>query len=206
MTGRFITLEGPDGGGKSTQIMHLSGWLTAQGIPHITTREPGGSPYGAEIRHLLLEGAGDKWDGLSEALLLQTDRNEHLRQVIRPALAAGTWVISDRFADSTMVFQSIKGVPAEQLRTLIDLVVGTTWPDLTFILDVAPEEGMRRKTAQAKLDRFEALGTSFQAKVRAGYLEIAHQSPARCHLVDASRPEVEVTTSLTDEITKRFLS
>lgn len=189
----FISIEGGDGSGKGTQIKMLETWLQKQSINYIFTREPGGCETAEMLRTLVVEGTDDKWDGLSEVLLYSTARNEHLRRVIRPALANNTWVISDRFADSTTVYQGEgRGVEREALLNIHNLVVGDTWPDLTIILDIDPEIGIARSKTNIhatgevnKETRFENLHMSFHKRVREGFLKIAVENKERCTVIDA---------------------
>ncbi len=186
--GLFITLEGIDGAGKSTQARALGAWLESEGREVVLTREPGGSAGAEEIRRLLVEGAPDRWSGETETLLFTAARRDHLERVIAPALAAGKVVISDRFADSTRVYQ---GAARGELRAFVDalhdLAIGRE-PDLTLILDMDPEVALARGLARRSgEDRFEEEGLAFQQKLRAGFLALAETEPARCRLIDARR-------------------
>lgn len=184
---RFITFEGGEGAGKSTQVRLLAEVLRQRGIDVLTTREPGGAPGAEEIRRLLVEGDGGRWDAVTEALLHTAARREHLLKTVRPALAAGRWVISDRFADSTVAYQGYaQGVPLADLDRLYQVAVGDFAPDLTLILDLPVEEGLRRAAGRGgKEDRYERMGRDFHEKMREGYLEIAKQAPKRCAVVSA---------------------
>ena len=138
----FISIEGGDGAGKGTQIRLLTKWLHAQKIKFLLTREPGGCPSAETIRTLVVEGEDDDWDGVSELLLYSAARREHIRKTILPALESGHWVISDRFADSTTVYQGEgRGVPYDDIEKIHDMVIGENWPDLTIILDIDPKVG-----------------------------------------------------------------
>jgi dTMP kinase len=185
---KFITFEGGEGAGKSTQIGLLAAALTAAGIPVQTTREPGGSPGAEQIRELLVTGAGDRWDAMTEALLHFAARREHLRSVVWPTLAAGQWVLSDRFADSTMAYQGYgHGLGREPIEQLYDLVVGKFTPDLTLILDVPVALGLDRALARRDgEDRYEGLDGAFHERLRQGFREIAEREPHRCVLIDGS--------------------
>ena len=199
----FISLEGGDGTGKTTQLKLLSSYIQILGHKTLLTREPGGCDTANQLRSMLLEGDGAKWDGISEALLFSAARNEHLRQVVRPALSEGSWVITDRFADSTTVFQGDgRGMPREQLLQLHNWVVKDTWPDLTLILDLPYEAGLARKEQQAaeglKETRMESLGAEFHEKVRQGFLQIAEENPQRCKVIDASGTVEEIHTRIID--------
>jgi dTMP kinase len=183
--GRFITLEGGEGSGKSTQALRLASALALCGVPVLRTREPGGAPGSERIRGLLLGGGG--WDGVAETMLHFAARREHLARTIIPALSAGIWVVSDRFADSTLAYQCFaQGVPRRVWDDLAALSLEGTWPDLTFILDLAPEEGLARAAARGSVNRYEALDLAFHARVRDGFRAIAALAPARCVLLDAT--------------------
>lgn len=191
-TGRFITFEGGEGSGKSTQARKLAERLRVGGIDVLLTREPGGSPFAEQVRGLLLGGTLAPHPPISEALLFSAARADHLAGTIRPALAAGRWVICDRFADSTRVYQGAAGgVPEADLDTLERLVVGPTAPDLTLILDIEARAGLARATSRreaiegSEIDPFESRALAFHEKLRAGYLEIARREPGRCVVVDA---------------------
>lgn len=193
--GRFITLEGGEGTGKSTLQIALRDRLAGQGVDVVLTREPGGTPRAEAIRALVLTPPGGRpFSPLAEALLMNAARREHLDELIRPALSAGTWVICDRFSDSTRVYQGVSGeVAPEVLQSLEDHVVGPTRPDLTLILDapvtVAHERRAARKGSQ---DVFEQRDLDFHQSVRLAFSDIAHAEPDRCKLIDASLPASEV--------------
>ncbi|WP_237215339.1 dTMP kinase [Falsiroseomonas oryziterrae] len=201
---RFITLEGGEGAGKSTQAKRLAAHLADQGIPVLLTREPGGSAGAEAIRSVLLNGQG--FDPVAEAMLLFAARREHLVATIRPALAAGMWVISDRFADSTRAYQCHgQGVPGDVYRRLADLALEGFAPDLTLILDIPPEAGMARAASRGvAADRYERLDAAFHARVRAGFLAIAAAEPARCAVLDASGGPDEVFAAVTRTLRDRL--
>lgn len=209
--GKFITLEGGEGAGKSTQRDHLAERLREAGIDVIATREPGGAPGAELIRGLLVEGAPDKWEPITEALLHFAARTEHLAKTVRPALEKGSWVISDRFADSTMAYQGIAlGLGRETVQRLYDLAVGDLKPDLTLILDLAVDEGLKRangrgKDAPSLDDRYEKMGRAFHARLRDAFLEIAKAEPERCVVVDAAPSESTVQEAIWDAISGRLL-
>ena len=184
---KFITFEGGEGAGKSTQIGLLAEALAAAGIPVRTTREPGGTPGAEQIRELLVTGATDRWDAMTEALLHFAARREHLRGVVRPSLEAGQWVLSDRFADSTMAYQGYgHGLGRPTIERLYALTVGDFAPDLTLILDVPVALGLERALARRDSEhRYEALGAEFHERLRQGFREIAEREPGRCALIDA---------------------
>lgn len=191
MPGRFITFEGGEGTGKSTQAALLAQRLRALGIGVQLTREPGGSPGAEIIRHVLLSGAAKPLGPDVEALLFAAARDEHLSGTVRPALARGDWVISDRFVDSTRVYQGLLGqVDARLIRSLERVTIDGTMPDLTLILDLPAETGLRRAHARrggAQADRFEKEGIRFHQRLRDGYREIARNEPGRCVIVDAAQ-------------------
>ena len=187
-SGRFITLEGGEGAGKSTQIARLKSWLEGRGRTVVATREPGGSPGAEMIRKLLVEGPIERWDGTTEALLHFAARREHLRSTVWPALKRGDWVISDRFADSTLAYQGYgHGVDRKIFDELYKVAAGDFQPDLTLILDLPIEVGLSRAaTRRGAETRYESLPRDFHARVRAGFLEIATQDPKRCVMIDAT--------------------
>lgn len=192
--GLFITFEGGEGSGKTTQIARLADALRARGRDVVTTREPGGTPEAEKIRDLLVRRDGGNWTPVSEALLLFAGRAMHVDTLIRPALAQGKIVISDRFTDSTRAYQCHgHGLAAATVETLNDLALDGFAPDLTFILDLPVESGLqragRRIAAQDSTeDRFERLDMSFHERLRQGYLDIAKREPGRCRVIDASQP------------------
>lgn len=185
--GRFITLEGGEGAGKSTHIALLADALAAGGIDVLTTREPGGSPGAEAIRGLLVEGAVDRWDAMTEALLHYAARRDHLTATVWPALESGRWVLSDRFADSTMAYQGYgHGLDRAVVAALHQSVVGDFRPDLTLILDLPPETGLARAAGRGPAEaRYERMDLSFHQRLREGFLDIARQDTARCVVVDA---------------------
>lgn len=190
MRGRFITFEGGEGAGKSTQVSLLAERLRKFGIDVDVTREPGGSPGAEVIRYVLLSGAAKPLGAEAETMLFAAAREEHLNGKIRPALARGRWVICDRFADSTRVYQGVLGhVDPRFIRALERLTVGRTKPSLTFVLDLPPELGLRRASKRrgaAVVDRFEQEGLEFHQKLRDAYRQIAQEEPERCVLIDAT--------------------
>ncbi|PWS36182.1 dTMP kinase [Falsiroseomonas bella] len=202
--GRFITFEGGEGGGKSTQARWLAAHLARQGLPVLLTREPGGSAGAEAIRSVLLEGQG--FDPVAEAMLMFAARREHVVATIRPALAAGMWVVCDRFADSTRAYQCHgQGVAGEVYGRLAELALEGLAPDLTLILDIAPEAGMARAMARgAAADRYERLDGGFHARVRAGFLAIAAAEPHRCAVLDAARPAEAVFADILSTVAARL--
>ena len=190
MRGRFITFEGGEGAGKSTQVQNLAARLRKLGIGVVVSREPGGSAGAEAIRHVLLSGAAKPLGPHAEAILFAAARADHLRQTIRPALERGQWVISDRFVDSTRIYQGVLGNLDPRLISRLEKVtIGDTMPDLTIILDVPVAQGLERvakRRGEAAADRFEAEEFDFHKKLREAYLELAEREPARCVPVDAS--------------------
>ncbi|MEI6201542.1 MAG: dTMP kinase [Enhydrobacter sp.] len=188
-SGRFITLEGGEGAGKSTQIARLRAWLEGQGKTVVATREPGGSPGAEMIRKLLVEGPAERWDGITEALLHFAARRDHLRTTVWPALKRGAWVISDRFADSTRAYQGYgHGLEHAMFERLYDVAVGDFRPDLTLVLDLPIDEGLARAAARRGTEtRYENLPIEFHQRVKAGFLEIAKREPKRCVVIDAGQ-------------------
>ena len=192
--GVFITFEGGEGAGKSTQLRRLAERLGAAGREVVATREPGGSDGAEAVRKLLVEGAADRWSPLAETLLLYAARADHLERLIRPALARGAVVISDRFADSTRAYQGAAGgVAPAFIDTVERTVLGDTRPDLTLILDLPAERGLQRAAGRGGAEaRFESKGLVFHRRLRDGFLAIAAAEPGRCVVIDADRPVDEV--------------
>lgn len=190
MSGTFISFEGIDGSGKSTQARRLAQTLRDMGRTVVLTREPGGSTGAEEIRRLVLEGSVDRWSAETELLLFTAARRDHLEKTILPALARGDTVITDRFADSTRIFQGItRGDLAQTVDRLHDLMIGKE-PDLTLLIDIDPAEGLRRATARAGHEmRFEDMGLEFQAKARAGFLALAARHRRFCVIDGARDPD-----------------
>ena len=196
--GRFITLEGGEGTGKSTLIAGLERALSARGHEIVVTREPGGTVLAEAVRELALHPPeGQSWSPLAHALLMNTAREDHLKKLIRPALSRGAWVICDRFADSTRAYQSIDGVDAEDLLTIETIIVGETRPDLTLILDAAPEALAERRRQRDVSDVFERKAAAFHTRVREAFLAIAEAEPDRCVVIDALvKPDAVLNTAL----------
>ena len=194
--GSFITIEGGEGTGKSTQAALLGEALGGAGIDAVVTREPGGAPGAEEIRALLVEGDISRWDPMSEALLHYAARKEHLETTVIPALDAGRWVISDRFADSTMAYQGYgHELGPGAMARLHQLVIGDFSPDLTVILDLAVETGLERAEAGNE-DRYERMGVEFHRRLRQGFLEIARNEPERCALLDAGQSIEDIQAAI----------
>jgi len=204
--GRFITLEGGEGAGKSTQIKLLATWLRERGIDVVQTREPGGAIGAERIRALLVTGDADRWTPMAETLLHYAARADHLDRTIRPALAARRWVICDRFADSTMAYQGYgHGVPFEVIESLFKAVVGDSAPDLTVVLDLPVEQGLQRAAARAGPEnRYEQMGVDFHNRLRSGFLAIARQNPQRCAVIDADRDIDAIQSDIQAEVQRRL--
>ena len=208
MPGKFITFEGGEGAGKSTQVERLAERLRALGLGVVVSREPGGSAGAEAIRHVLLSGAAKPLGPHAEAILFAAARADHLRQTIRPALERGQWVISDRFADSTRFYQGVLGnVDARLIWRLEKLTVGETGPDLTIILDIPPDEGLARVTRRrgdAPVDRFEAEAFDFHKKLREAYLELAEREPNRCVVINAGADAATVSEFVWSAVNTRL--
>lgn len=183
----FLSLEGVDGSGKSTQARLLAEWLRGRGHEVVLTREPGGSPGAEEIRRLLLEGEPGRWSPTVEALLFTAARRDHLERTVGPALARGAWVVTDRYADSTRVYQgAAREGGAGLVDALHELAIGRE-PDLTFVIDLAPGEAHARAGARGGAEmRFEAMGAAFQHRVREGFLALARAHPRRMRVIDGA--------------------
>jgi dTMP kinase len=204
--GRFITLEGREGAGKSTQIARLADALRRAGLTVRTTREPGGSPAAETIRQLLVEGEPGRWRPMTEALLHFAARKEHLETVVLPALAAGDWVVSDRFADSTMAYQGYgHRIGRAPIAALYQAVVGDFAPDLTLILDLPVDAGLARTVGRGHAeDRYERMDRAFHERVRTGFLDIARAEPQRCVVVDATGNLERVTALVFEAVATRL--
>ncbi len=187
--GLFITLEGIEGAGKSTQLAFLKELVEAAGVPLVTTREPGGTALGEKLRELLLHSDDNAMCADTELLLMFAARAEHIHKVIEPALARGQWVLSDRFTDATYAYQGGgRGIADTRITTLEQWVQGDLRPDLTLILDIAPEVGLRRAAKRGAADRFERETLEFFERVRAYYRALSQHTPQRIKLIDASQP------------------
>lgn len=205
-SGIFITFEGGEGSGKTTQINRLAQTLAATGRRVVTTREPGGTPEGEKIRACLVQRDGGNWTPMAEILLLFAARSMHVEKVIHPALEQGDIVISDRFTDSTRAYQGYgHGLPAGTIENLNALVLGNFKPDLTIVLDIDPEVGLRRSRRRIDCecfddghseDRFELLDMEFHERLRRGFLDIAAANPQRCRVIDASGEVEDVAAQI----------
>jgi dTMP kinase len=208
MPGRFITLEGGEGAGKSTQAALLAERLAGLGIDVVKTREPGGSPGAEIVRDIVLSGLAKPFGPQSEALLFAAARRDHLETLIRPALVSGKWVISDRFVDSTRVYQGILGKAGLHLvRALERITVGDALPDLTLILDLPAEIGLARARARragGAPDRFEGEDLGFHQRLNAAFREVAAEEPGRCVVVDANRPAEAVGADIWAKVAERL--
>jgi len=208
MTGpaRFITLEGGEGAGKSTQAKRLAAALEARGISCLVTREPGGSPGAEDIRRLLVRGEQEKWDPQTETLLLFAARADHVARSIRPALDKGIWVICDRFIDSTYAYQGVgRGVPIEFIAEFERLVLHGFKPDLTLILDLPVDIGLSRATARgADETRFEQFDRDFHSRLRLAFLDLVRSDPSRCVLIDAGRSADDVASEIWRAVATRY--
>ena len=204
---RFVTLEGGEGAGKSTQARRLAAALRQGGLAVVETREPGGSPGAEEIRRLLTTGEIGRWSPMAEALLNYAARADHIRRKINPALAQGQWVISDRFADSTMAYQGYgHGLDRGFIAMLAGAVLGELKPDLTLVFDLPVDLGLSRtQRRKGGEDRYERMNRDFHEALRQGYLEIASADPGRCVLIDASGNE-DATWALVARAVKDRLS
>jgi dTMP kinase len=196
--GRFITFEGGEGAGKSTQLKRLAARLEAAGREVVATREPGGSPGAESIRELVLNGSADRWSPVTETLLMYASRRDHVERVIRPALERGAWVVCDRFADSTRAYQGAAGgVDPGLIAAMETYILEQTRPDLTLIFDMPVDVGLKRAHARAGSEmRFESKGLAFHERLRAGFLAIARAEPDRCAVVDASGALDEVEAAV----------
>jgi dTMP kinase len=195
--GLFLTLEGAEGVGKSTNIEYITQYLERRGIEYVLTREPGGTALAEKIRDLLLAVHEEPMSELTELLLVFAARAQHLDKVIQPALSKGKWVVCDRFTDATFAYQGAgRGLSVETIGQLQLLVQGELRPDLTLILDLDPEIGLARASNRGELDRFELEQQSFFRHVRQGYLDIAQAEPERCKVIDASKPLTDVKLDL----------
>jgi dTMP kinase len=203
--GRFVTFEGGEGAGKSTQAAALAEWLKSLGIEAVLTREPGGSRVAEALREMLLAGRVAPFGADAEAIFFAVARADHMETIVRPALAAGRWVICDRFFDSTWAYQGVGGASAELLKRLEAIAVGDDRPDLTVILDISPAAGEARLSARgASRDRFEREHPDVHAARRQAFLAIARREPQRCIVVDASAGTAEVSRAVRAAVIDRL--
>jgi dTMP kinase len=202
----FITLEGPDGSGKSMQIPALAAFIRQQGFEVLTTREPGGTNIGDQIRQVIMKLGNTSMQPRTEILLFCAARAQIVEEVLRPNLERGVVVISDRYADSTLAYQGYgHGIALEELRHLLLFATGGLTPDLTLLLDVNAEEGLKRRQSNGgEWNRLDAYAISFHKRVQAGYLELAKQEPERWQVIDASQPPEDVQASLRQAVMVRL--
>ncbi len=217
-TGHFITFEGGEGAGKSTQVRRLAERLEALGHQVLVTREPGGSPFAETLRALLLDANTPPYDALAEALIFYAARADHLNKTIRPALHDGQWVLCDRFSDSTRVYQSLAStLPQSVCDQLDQIVVRDTQPELTIVMDIVPEEGLARAHARRQesasasqdgsvpdTDRYESRDLNYHRRLREGFLEIAKANPERCVVVNASLPVDDISELIWQNVKARL--
>ena len=203
----FITLEGPDGSGKTTQARLLAEWLQGQGYDVVLTREPGGTDIGDQIRAVLHDPCNNAMDARTEILLYSASRAQHVAQQIQPALAGGQVVVSDRYADSTLAYQGYgRGLDLDTLRRITEFATGGLTPDLTLYLDIMPEEGLeRRQLGGGEWNRLDAEALEFHQRVRSGYLELIEQEPERWIAVDADRAVEEVQAEIRVMVRERLI-
>ena len=205
-SGRFITFEGGEGTGKSTQVRLLASYLSQSGADIVQTREPGGSPSAEEIRGRLVTGAPNGWSPLAETLLFYAARVEHWRQVIEPALARGAHVLCDRFSDSTIAYQACAGgLDRHMIEQLHRLVLPECEPHLTIVLDLPVEAGLQRAASRRDHEtRFERKGIEFHERLRAGFLDIAKRDPGRCVVIDAAQPIERIHSAVLEVVKSRL--
>ena len=202
---KFISFEGGEGAGKSTQIQRLAAYLVSCGQQVHTTREPGGSVGAEEIRNLLIEGNADRWDSLTETLLLTAARRSHMNDLITPALDNGDWVLCDRFIDSTKAYQGYgQGLDLAVIAQLLEIAVGNFIPDLTILLDISVEEGLARAASRGGAARYEQMDVSMHLRIRDGFLQMADAEPNRFVIVDAGQSIDAVSTEIKKCIAGRF--
>lgn len=204
--GKFISLEGGEGAGKSTQIKRLSAFLKSQGVEAVTTREVGGSPSAEEIRELWLGKGEGHWDPMTEVMLIMAARREHLVRTIWPALHRGAWVVSDRFVDSTRAYQGVGlGLGVENMDEIFSKIAGDFWPDLTLLFDLPVEVGLQRMNARCgQDDRYQQKHNGFHETLRKAYLGLAEKAPNRFRVIDASKDENDVAKAVEAAVTEHF--
>jgi dTMP kinase len=206
--GRFITLEGPEGSGKSTAARHLVDWLRARGVAALLTHEPGGTPLGEEVRRLVLHvrGMSDDLDPRADALLYAAARAQHVARVIRPALERGEWVVCARFADSSLAYQGAGyGNDPAEMRRLQEFATGGLWPDLTLLLDVPVEVGLERTRRRREWNRFEDTeAVAFFERVRRAYLDLAATEPGRFEIIDGAGSVEEADAAIASAVERRL--
>ena len=209
-SGRFITLEGGEGAGKSTQAKEVKDYLELNKKKVLLTREPGGSVGAEELRNLLVSGDENRWDPIAETLILYAARRDHWLKTIQPSLEKGVWVISDRFSDSTMVYQGFgKGLDIDFIQKLHQLTLGKIYPDLTIILDISAEAGLERslnrdQQTQTKDTRFENMNLTFHQRLRTGFQKVVIENPNRVFSINAEKPIESVTEDIITIISEKF--
>lgn len=204
--GKFITIEGTEGAGKSTSLNYIKDILQQKDIDFITTREPGGTPIAEKIRELLLDKTNTALCDDAELLLMFAARAQHLKELIIPALQSGQWVISDRFTDATYAYQGGgRGLPWEKIAQLEQWVQGDLRPDATILLDIPVEQGMERVRSRGETDRFEEEQMSFFSRIREAYLRIARENPQRYYIID-TRPAIEEVYQQLDRVLKKLIN
>jgi dTMP kinase len=208
LRGRFITLEGGEGAGKTVQATRLETRLKELGLEVVRTREPGGSPHAEALRDVILSGFARQFGAEGEALLFAAARIDHLDKTILPALERGAWVVCDRFADSTRVYQGVAGaLPAAYIARLEQVAIGANKPDLTLVLDIPAEAGLERarnRRGEGGADRFEAEGLEFHETLRRAFLDVAAAEPERCAVIDALKSEEEVAAAVWSAVEARL--
>ncbi|MBK1638560.1 dTMP kinase [Rhodothalassium salexigens] len=203
--GRFITLEGGEGAGKSTQVAALVAWLRDRGFEVVATREPGGAPGAEAIRALLVEGAVDRWQPMTEALLHAAARHEHLAHTVRPALARGAWVVSDRYVESSLAYQGVgQGVGVATVGQIHTLANAGEVADLTVLLDLPARTGLARAAGRGDADRYERFDGAFHDRINTAFRDLAAAAPQRFRVVDAGQPAAAVTAAVIDAVARRF--
>jgi dTMP kinase len=201
MRGKFLTIEGTEGVGKTTNIEFIQQWLESKAISFVVSREPGGTPFAEEIRQLLLTPRDESVSNKTELLLMFAARAQHLDQLIEPQLEAGNWVLCDRFTDATYAYQGGgRNMGKQLIAELESIVQGNLRPDLTLILDISPEQGLKRASERGALDRFEQEKASFFETVRNAYRTIAEENPQRCVVIDASLSLAQVQKQIEDAL------
>lgn len=205
--GCFITLEGGDGSGKSTQAAFLESYLKEQGLECLTTREPGGSPGAELIRDLILQGDVARWDALTEYLLFSAARRDHIIRTVKPALERGVWVICDRFIDSSRVYQGmVQNLPDSIIESIYESIAEGLQPDLTLVFDISPEEGLKRADSRQSLEnRFERKGHAFHEKVRQSFLSLANKNSDQYEILDACLSIEELKIAVQKVVRQRLI-
>ena len=205
--GKFITLEGGEGAGKSTQVRELVAFLKSRAVEAIATREVGGTPGAEEIRTLWLDKSEGNWDPMTELLLTMAARREHLVNTVWPALDKGVWVVSDRFVDSARVYQGVGlQLGLEKVDTIYAQIAGQFWPDMTLLLDTPVDIGLERMASRhGQDDRYQRKNKAFHEKLRNGFLDLAKKEPQRISVIDASQDQASVSLAIQSSVVKHFL-